>query len=98
MKKIKTTILSFLLLSLCFVSFHDYMVAQDHIKELSCSEIHLEKEKCSDSVVHDSMHHLFAHLEIETFSLHELNRENPSFQQVNMSFHKASVLLRPPLS
>lgn len=94
----KTTILSLLLFSLCFVSFHDYMVAQDHIKEISCGEMHLEKEKALDVVVHDSMHHLFTQLDHEPFPLYDLQRENPHFIQATMSFHKASVLLRPPLS
>ena len=98
MKKIKTTILSLLLLSLCFVSFHDFMVPQDTIQEISCAKMHLEKEKALDLVVHDSMHHLFTHLDHEPFALYDLQRENPYCIQATMSFYKASVLLRPPLS
>lgn len=98
MKKIKAAILSVLLLSLCFVSFHDYMVTQDNVKEISCSEFHMEKEKALDSIVHDSLHHFLAHFDIERFSVYGLKNENPFFQQENLSSYRTTVLLRPPLS
>lgn len=98
MKKIKSAILSFLLLSFCFVSFHDYLIADNQAQEVSCSEIHLEKEQALKSVVHDSLHHLLVYFDNSTFSCDAFTRESPSFTQANMSHHKTSVLLRPPLS
>ena len=73
-------------------------MADNHIQEISCNEIHLDKDKALASVVHDSLHHLFAYFETSTLSYDPLEGENPSFMQATMSSHKASVLLRPPLS
>jgi hypothetical protein len=98
MKKMKTAILSLLLLSICFVSFHDYLVADEHIKEISYSETHIEHEKALQSVVHDSLHHLFTYSTTENFSFYGLKQESLFFQQDTLSYHKSPVLLRPPLS
>lgn len=97
MKKIKTGLLSLLLLSLCFVSFHDYFVGDDHLQEIACSKHLFEKDKALEDVVHDSMHHLFVHCDIERVVNYESQKGQAFIVKINKSFYKSPVLLRPPL-
>lgn len=97
MKKLKTAVLSLLLLSFCFIGFHDHFFAENHLQEPSCAEISLDSEQKLINIVHESLHHLFVYFEIKNFSFDPLQSQNPSFVQSNLSSYTTAVLLRPPL-
>ena len=101
MKKFKKIILSALLLTFTFLSFHDYAVSGSYVQTNSEVSVNVAEGINFDmtSNLHDSIHNIFSIPSLENVRINLSSSYLKPFDlQLSLKSHIGLVLERPPLS